>query len=113
MKSAVVTAGVKDMATINEHNIAGLSGNNGDRKRFRFRASESFAEHFSGAADRKQASVSVVIHLQNLGGTGKHNPDILGRFAFRQDGVLLIKLYYFRPQAPQHTQQVILPDLGE
>ena len=79
MKSAVVLTGVQDMGAFDQHDLAGLAGDDGDGQTGAFRAGKCLREELRGLDVRDDASVAVKVHLYDLCLAGQYDADVSGR----------------------------------
>ena len=113
MEAAIIMAGVQDVRAINQHNFSRLIGYKADRKRARFRAGKFLRKNLRGGNFTEDTSVSVIVHLHHLHGARQNDADVSCGGAFGKDRIFFIEIIHARAQTNEHTEQILLPDIGE
>ena len=76
---SAVSAGVKDVRTVDQHDLTGFVGNHGDRDCGNLCAGKRLAEYLGRTAFGQNAPVAVIVDPDDLYRAGQNDPDVLRR----------------------------------
>ena len=113
MKAAIVVAGMQDMGAIDQHDLARLAHDHADGERARFGAGKFLRKDLRGGIFSDNASVAVIVHLHRLYGARQHDADMVCGRALGKDRILFIEIFHPCPEANEHAEQILIPDVGK
>ena len=113
MKATAVGAGVKDVTAVDEHDLAGIVGNDGDGERVYLGTGKRLRKELGGSDTRQDASVSVIVHLNDLCRARQNDADVFGGYALGKDRIFFVKGFHLCPKATQHPQQVFFLNIAK
>ena len=108
MEAAIVGTGVQNVAAVDQHDLAGLVGNDGDGELVGLGTGKLLGKYLRDGHLIEQRAVAVIIDLNDLHRPREDDADMVDLIALGKNGVFFVKGLHSSAEAMEHAIQIFV-----